>query len=61
MNHISTKKEVVPIYGQYGEVLSEVTRKVKSDLLNLPHHKSSPNLIQKKPEFEPDTLHIGHI
>jgi hypothetical protein len=27
----------------------------------LPHHKSSPNLIQKKPEFEPDTLHIGHI
>jgi len=58
MNKIPVKKEVIHLYDQYGQQLSEITRNVKSDILNIPNIKNSLDVIQKKPEFEPDTLSI---
>jgi len=59
--HNRAKKEVIPIYGPQGEVLSEVTRNIKTQLVNIPTPKTSSEIIQKKPEFEDNTLHISTI
>lgn len=55
------RKETIIIYGPHGEELSEVTRNVKDDLLKITKIDTSFDIIQKKPEFELDTLSIPNI